>query len=310
MSEDQRKYTSADLKEMQSWPLERKIQVSQAKILEFGLKLDKQIYVSFSGGKDSTVLLDLVRRVYPNTPAVFVDTGLEYPELREFVTTVPNVIWLRPKMNFRKVIETYGYPIISKLIAKNLHAAKNNPNCYCARNIKGEMKGSIFNSSGKWAYLIDSPFKISDRCCDVMKKQPGREYQKQTGLYPIYGIMACEGSSRKAEWMAKGCNILEGKKLKSQPMSFWTEQDVLEYIKEILQPHLDNLWYEAGYEQGCIRKRARKELRKINYRRLAYASVYGEILQDDKCTGYSNDYYTDDNGELKCMCPDCMSEEN
>ena len=76
-----------------------------------------KIYNSFSGGKDSTVLLDLVRRVFPDCPAVFIDTGLEYPELRDFVKTIDNVVWLKPEMNFKKVIETYGYPIISKEIS-------------------------------------------------------------------------------------------------------------------------------------------------------------------------------------------------
>ena len=97
------KYTNEDLKVMQAWPLERKIQVTQAKIIEFCLKFDNKTYISFSGGKDSTVLLDLARRVCPDMLAVFVDTGLEYPEIRQFVKTVPNVAWLKPEMNFRKV---------------------------------------------------------------------------------------------------------------------------------------------------------------------------------------------------------------
>lgn len=68
------------------------------------------MYVSFSGGKDSTVLLDLVRSEYPNVKAVFVDTGLEYPEIRSFVKTFDNVEILKPKKNFKQVIQEYGYP--------------------------------------------------------------------------------------------------------------------------------------------------------------------------------------------------------
>ena len=81
--------------------------------------IDK-VYVSFSGGKDSTVLLDLARRVFPNILAVFVNTGLEYPEVRNFVKTVDNVQWLHPTMNFKQVITKYGYPILSKEISKNI----------------------------------------------------------------------------------------------------------------------------------------------------------------------------------------------
>lgn len=59
--------------------------------------------MAFSGGKDSTVLLDIARKIYPDIEAVYNDTGLEYPELREFVKTIDNVTWLRPKENFKKL---------------------------------------------------------------------------------------------------------------------------------------------------------------------------------------------------------------
>lgn len=97
-------YTREDLKIMQAWPLERKIQVTQAKILEWYDHYGGNMAVSYSAGKDSTVLLDLVRRAFPGVPAVFVDTGLEYPEIRDFVKATPNVVWLRPEMPFTKVI--------------------------------------------------------------------------------------------------------------------------------------------------------------------------------------------------------------
>ena len=82
------------------------------------------VYVSFSGGKDSTVLLDIVRNLYPSVKSVFVDTGLEYPEIRDFVRTFDNVEWLRPKMNFRQVIEKYGYPFISKEVSECVDGAR------------------------------------------------------------------------------------------------------------------------------------------------------------------------------------------
>ena len=85
------KYTNEDLKIMQGWSLERKIQVTQTRIIEWYQKWDGNVYVSFSGGKDSTVLLDLARRIYPDIQAVFVDTGLEYPEIRQFVKGFDNV---------------------------------------------------------------------------------------------------------------------------------------------------------------------------------------------------------------------------
>lgn len=86
------KHTRQDLNIMQGWSLEKKIKVSQMKILEWYRAYNGQVFTSFSGGKDSTVLLDLARQVCPDIPAVYVDTGLEYPELRDFVKTKDNVI--------------------------------------------------------------------------------------------------------------------------------------------------------------------------------------------------------------------------
>lgn len=98
-------HTPEDLRIMQAWSLERKIQVTQTRIIEWYQHWKGQVYVSFSGGKDSTVLLDLVRRIYPETEAVFFDTGLEFPEIRKFVKSIENVTWIRPKLTFPDVIK-------------------------------------------------------------------------------------------------------------------------------------------------------------------------------------------------------------
>ena len=114
-----------ELQQMQALPLSLKIRLTQERIRqwvnEFGVD---GVYVSFSGGKDSTVLLTIARQMYPEIKAVFVDTGLEYPEIRQFVKTWENVEWLKPKKTFRKVIEDYGYPFISKEVSERIYYAQ------------------------------------------------------------------------------------------------------------------------------------------------------------------------------------------
>lgn len=227
-------YTRQDLRIMQDWPLEQKIRVTQAKILEWYHHYGGNVAVSFSGGKDSTVLLDLVRRAFPDVPAVFVDTGLEYPEIREFVKTVPNVTWLRPEIPFSKVLTTYGYPIISKDVARRIYYARQG-SPWAIRHLNGlnaDGTPSKFNERYmKWRVLLDAPFLISDKCCSVMKERPLHQYARENKRYMIVGTMASESVRRQSSYLKTGCNAYNKRDPTSQPLSFWTEQDILAYLK-------------------------------------------------------------------------------
>lgn len=118
-------HTIDELRQLQAMPLSIKIRLTQNRIREWVNEFGTDgVYVSFSGGKDSTVLLDIVRKLYPTVRGVFVDTGLEFPEIREFVKTYENVEWLKPKMNFKEVIKKYGYPFTSKETAECVEGAK------------------------------------------------------------------------------------------------------------------------------------------------------------------------------------------
>ena len=122
--------TGNELKMLQDLPLDIKILKTKQRIREYYNHFNGNVYISFSGGKDSTVLLDIVRQEYPDVKAVYVDTGLEFPEIKQFVKTIPNVEILRPEKNFLQVITEHGYPVISKEIAYTIDYARKGSQCY------------------------------------------------------------------------------------------------------------------------------------------------------------------------------------
>ena len=117
-------HDAARLKELQALPLERKIQITQTRIIEWYQHYNGNVCVSFSGGKDSTVLLHIARQLYPDIPAVFSNTGLEYPEIQRFVKSIDNVDIVTPAMRFDQVISMYGYPLIGKEVAEAIYYAR------------------------------------------------------------------------------------------------------------------------------------------------------------------------------------------
>ncbi len=246
------------LKQRQSLPLEAKVQMSIARIRQWYDHWEGLVYVSFSGGKDSTVLLHIVRSVYPEVPAVFADTGLEYPEIRDFVKTIDNVVWVRPKMKFPDVLAKYGYPAVSKRIAQYVNDVRRSTERGAQTRrlrLTGMKSDGTFSQMSmipkKWQYLIHAPFAISDKCCNAMKKQPMDTYQKSTGRYPYVGTMASEGNQRTQTYFRYGCNAYGIKRPRSAPMSFWTEPDIWQYLREHGLPY--SSIYDMGYKRtGCM----------------------------------------------------------
>lgn len=249
------KHMPYDLKQMQSVPLEGKILMSKERIRQWYEYWNSEVYVSFSGGKDSTVLKHIVDGMYNDVPALFVNTGLEYPEIQRFVKDIKagkydcfnsDVEIVRPEMRFDEVIKKYGYPVVSKEVAKKIYegrqATKNGlVDNYATRQFNGTYvsKNGKTNaySIEKWKYLYESNIPISDRCCSVMKKKPSKLYEKQTRRKAIIGTMASESKLRYSNWLKHGCNAFEKGNPTSQPLSFWTEQDIYHYIKKYNVPY-------------------------------------------------------------------------
>lgn len=103
------------------------------------------------------------------------------------------------------------------------------------RQVMGEItdkngKPSRFNVT-KYQFFLDAPFEISAQCCNIMKKSPVHIFGRKTGRKPITAQMASESTIRTQKWLQHGCNGFDMASPISNPMSFWTEQDVLLYIK-------------------------------------------------------------------------------
>lgn len=242
-------FTKEDLKRFQEEDLDHKFQRTLAKVGEWYSRWNYEVYVSFSGGKDSTVLADICAKwckaINATLYLMFVNTGLEYPEIQKFVKEYADYLRKkydievvldieRPTMRFDEVIKKYGYPIISKEVALKVENARIG-GVHLDDFIKGTKRETRCDgkfSMVKYRPLIDTDFNISSMCCNIMKKAPSKKYEKRTKRKPITAQMACESRLRQQVWQKNGCNGFDIKRPISNPMSFWLEEDVLQYIKE------------------------------------------------------------------------------
>lgn len=190
-------------------PLEIKIKKSRLAVERFLSHYNYDCYISFSGGIDSTVLLHLVRSVYPGCPGVFSDTGLEFTLIKEFVKRFDNVSVVRPSLTFPKVISQFGYPVIDK-------------------RVSGLIADKRFDKvPEKWSHCINAPFKISNKCCQYLKHEPLEKLNK-----PFFvGTMGSDSFTRRMGYMKVGCNNFN--LAKSTPLGFWTRDDIYNYVRRL-----------------------------------------------------------------------------
>lgn len=253
--------TPSDLRERQAWTLEQKIDHSVGVLEAFCAycrELSRTPFVSFSGGKDSTVLLDLARRfVDKDIKAVFCNTGNEFPEVVRFVRQTENVTIIRPDMTPRQVLEKYGFPLVSKAQSRSIYQARTTKSEKLRDyRLNGDGKRQAGVIARKWRYLIDEPYMVSSFCCDILKKRPFHKYQRHAGgELPIIGTMADESQMRQSQYIRRGgCNAFNENpdKSSSLPLSIWKEQDIWDYIHKFGIPY-STIYNVPGVKRtGCM----------------------------------------------------------
>jgi 3'-phosphoadenosine 5'-phosphosulfate sulfotransferase (PAPS reductase)/FAD synthetase len=115
----------------------------------------------------------------------------------------------------------------------------------------GDEKGTAGKVSEKWKKLLTAPFKVSEQCCDVMKKRPFAAYEKETCRKGYTGEMAADSALREKEYLKNGCNAFGMNKPRSKPLAFWVEADIWDYLRANEVPYC--VVYDRGETRtGCI----------------------------------------------------------
>ncbi len=271
--EDDLKLNEWQFSQRKYLPYDMKLRLTQTRIKEWYENWDRDVYLSYSGGLDSTVLLHLIRNtIGEHVPAVFSNTGMEFPEIVKFARKASGEfveIYPRDKngkrIYFRDVILQEGYPLVSKETAMKVRKLRHGNLSDRYRNylLNGDERGKFGILPKKWRKLLYAPFDTSEKCCDIMKKGPFKQYEKKTGRVPYIGVTQDEGFMRERLYAHTGCNVYDGKTIKSQPMGFWTRQDVLRYIVDNdieicsvygdIKQNLYGQYYTTGEQRtGCM----------------------------------------------------------
>lgn len=169
---------------------------------------DKNMVLSFSGGKDSTVLHYLLDMALPNNniPRVFIDTGIEFNAIRKFIYDLASkdkrIIILKPQRNIKSILTTYGYPFKSKEHSQKLSSyQKNGEKTKAVRDYigKGTKASYLCPKILKYQFTPQFNIKVSDLCCSKLKKETFKNYIKSLNdkdTITITGMRISEGGLR------------------------------------------------------------------------------------------------------------------
>ena len=203
--------------------------------------LESNAYISFSGGKDSTVLHHLVDLALPGNriPRVFIDTGIEYKAIRDFVLDLASkddrFQIIKPTKPIKGVLETYGYPFKSKQHSHNLAVYQHSGMGRSVERYLGTIESNTkFRCPKSLFYQFTDEFqlKVSDQCCLRLKKNPVHKWEKENGRrIAMTGMRQAEGGERAS---IKGCILTDknGNVSKFHPLLVVSDEWEDEFVRE------------------------------------------------------------------------------
>ena len=221
----QKTYSWDDLRALQALDLDAKIAWARERI-ERALHELECPSVAFSAGKDSTVLLHLVRQYRPDVITIYGNTTIEFPECVKFARWLRDEWQLnyheaRPEVTFWWVVREYGWPLMGKTFGVGGVAHKSSrEQFFDDLAARGELAGD---------YAIQAEVPISSACCTFLKERPSQKLQKELGVDGVFlGIMAGESRQRTFNFLQYGewYYPKSQKVWKCHPLAIWTDEDV------------------------------------------------------------------------------------
>lgn len=226
--------------------------------------LENNAYLSFSGGKDSTLLHYLLDMALPNNkiPRVFINTGIEYLYITQFVKDLADeddrFVLLKPTKPIKQVLETYGYPFKSKQHSHNVSIYQHSGETTTIQKYLGKIgdKPTMFRCPKQLEYQFTKEFNIKcgDKCCYKLKKEPAHKWQEETGKsITITGMRKEEGGNRNN----LNCVVTDkdGKAIKFHPLAVvsdeWEDWFIQKYNIELCKLYLPPFNFKRTGCKGC-----------------------------------------------------------
>lgn len=226
---------------------------------------EENFYLSFSGGKDSTILHYLLDLALPNNkiPRVYINTGIEYTSIIDFVKSLQEkdnrIEIIQPSVPIKKMLEKYGYPFKSKQHSHNVGIYQTSGELTKTTKkylgIDGD-KPTMFQCPTKLKYQFTKEFniKLSDKCCYKLKKEPIAKWQKENKKsITMTGMRKEEGGNRNN----LTCIVTDKDKkvIKFHPLSVvdekWCEWFINKYDIKLCELYYEPFNFKRTGCKGC-----------------------------------------------------------